>query len=239
MGPEFDAISEYGQSVGWNLCPRTVLVEGTTDAELFCLAANLEYSDSGIQLFSNGLTIVAAGEREQGGTLGVTRQLITLRCLAEASLMPNGRPKYRFIGLFDNDDAGRRAIHNVRALDKSIHEYRDVFRLRPIMPSSGNLDPKTLEKAFKSLNKDHRELDWELEDLLPEDFLEAFLNDYPDAVSKKVTRYRRTHRKFTRDGKARLHRFVKEYATLDDLSAVVEVIKSLRFYFRLPKLPAK
>ena len=231
-----DTISQYGQSVGWSLCPRTVLVEGTTDAELFCLAERLVYTKTGIRLFSNGLTIVAAGERDRGGTQGVIRQLITLRSLAEASLMPNGRPKYRFMALLDNDHAGRLAINSAVALDKSIHEYRDVFRLRPIMPSSGNLDPKTLEKAFKSLNKDHRELEWELEDLIPQDFLEAFLNDYPDAVYRKKTRHNKTHREFTQDGKARLHRFVKDFATLDDLTAVVEVIKSLRFYFGLPKL---
>ena len=153
--------------------------------------------------------------------------------------MPNGRPRYRFIGLFDNDDAGRRAIYHARVLDRSIHEYRDMFRLRPIMPSEGNLDPKTLEGTFKRLNKDYLELDWELEDLLPEDFLEAFLDDFPDAVSKKITICGRTHRKFTPDGKARLHRFVKDYATLQDLADVVELIKSLRFYFHLPQVTQK
>ena len=41
------------------------------------------------------------------------------------------------------------------------------------------------------------------------------------------------HRDLTRDGKARLHRFVKQHAVRDDLGGVIDVLKAVRFYLRL------
>ena len=236
MADNIDFIANYGQSHGWNLRPRTVLVEGTTDVGLFELAARLERKKTGLDLFENGLAIIAAGEGDQGGTHGVVRELNALRCYARYSLLPNGNHKYRFIGLFDNDDAGRRAINGARVVDKSIHEYKDVFRRRPVMPCNVSLDVKTLGKTFEQLNSDYKGLDWELEDLLTVDFFDAFLADHPSAVRRQTQKGNRIHRDFTPDGKANLHRYIKGNAIHEDLEAVVEVIKSLRFYLNLPQL---
>jgi hypothetical protein len=41
------------------------------------------------------------------------------------------------------------------------------------------------------------------------------------------------HRDFTRDGKARLHRFTKDYAVREDLLNVIGVLKAFRRYFGL------
>jgi hypothetical protein len=235
MAQEFDTVASYGQSLGWGLRPRTVLVEGTTDVAFFQLAARLEKEKNGTDLFAGGLAVIAAGEGDQGGTRGIIRELNALRCLARVSLMPNGRPRYRFIGLFDNDNAGRQAIRGARVVDTSILEYKDLFRLRPVMPREGNLDPKTLEKTFDRLNMDYKGLDWELEDLLPTDFLDAFLADCPFAVRRTVPIGGKIHRDFSPDGKARLHRYIKDHAVREDLWAVVDVIRSLRFYLCLPQ----
>lgn len=155
---------------------------------------------------------------------------------ARTCLSPNGRPFYRFIGLFDNDKAGRQAIGAARNLDASILEFKDVFRLHPVMPTTGNLDPKTLQKAFERENGAYKGLDWELEDLVSESFIEAFLAEYPAAIVRTTPIGGKIHRDLTRDGKARLHQFIKKHAMRDDLLDVIELVKALRFYMALPKV---
>ncbi|MDQ3776810.1 MAG: hypothetical protein M3461_21900 [Pseudomonadota bacterium] len=237
MAEELDSVARYAMVLGFAIRPRTVLVEGTTDVELFRLAARLECERTGIDFLAKDLAIVAAGERDRGGVHGVIRELLALRGMARTCLLPNGRPRYRFIGLFDNDKAGQEAVKLARVIDTSILEYKDVFRLWPTMPLAGNLDPGTMQKTFERQNADYKGLKWELEDLLPQQFVAAFLSDYPGAVAHSMSLRGKVHRDFTRDGKAHLHRFVKQHAVRDDLATVVEVLKAIRFYLGL-QLPA-
>ena len=102
-------------------------------------------------------------------------ELVSLRSFSRTFLAPNGRPIYQFIGLFDNDKAGQQAVKAARSLDTSIIEFKDVFRIHPVMPTTGNLDPKTLQKAFERDNNNYKGLYWELEDLLPDHFFDAVL----------------------------------------------------------------
>lgn len=233
MSNEIDFIKRYGNSLGWNLQPRTVIVEGTTDVDLFKLATQIKKEKDGVDLF-DGMTIIASGQGNEGGTFGVIRELSALRCYARTCLLPNGRPKYRFIGLLDNDHQGRMAIKTAKQFDTAIIEYRDVFRLHPVMPSSGNLDPKTLKKSFEKSNENYKGIDWEVEDLLSEDILSAFSQEYPDAVNRKSEINGMIHRKFTRDGKARLHQFIRKYAIYKDFENIMKTLKALRFYLALP-----
>ena len=230
---ELDPVARYAMFLGFAIRSRTVLVEGTTDVGVFLLAAHLERQATGVDLLGEDLAFVAAGHRELGGTRGVIRELVCLRGLARASLLPNGRPRYRFIGLFDNDKSGKLAVKAARELDSTILEYKDVFRLWPVMPLSGNLDPTSLRSTFEQANGDFKALDWELEDLLPEDFIQAFVSDEPYAVLRSVSIRGKVHREWTRDGKARLHRFLRQNALHDDLGAVIEVIKAIRVYLNL------
>jgi hypothetical protein len=209
---------------------RTVLVEGTTDAELFQLASRIEREKTGIDLMAGGLAILAAGMGDLGGTRGVLRELTCLRGMARTCLLPNGRPRYRFVGLFDNDKAGKQAVRAAHEFDSSVLEYKDVFRLWPVMPEPGNLDPGSMQKAFETANAPYKGLDWELEDLLPPTFMEAFVADHPGAVGRTVRLQGKTHRDLTRDGKARLHRFIKQNAVHDDILEVIQLMKRLRFY---------
>ena len=233
MVQEFDRIVDYGKALGWNLRRRTVLVEGTTDVALFELAAHLEWEKNSTKLLEPDLAIVAAGERQLGGAQGVTRQLITLSCLARTNLMPNGRPRFRFIGLFDNDNAGRNAVRGVRIFDNSIREYKDVFRLRPVMPTGCDRDPTTLAQTFERLNMNYKGLDWELEDLVSPHFLRKFLTQYPSAVYRTQREGDKVHRDLTPDGKARFHRYIKHNAKWEDLVPVIDAIKALRYYLYL------
>ena len=136
----------YAASLGMQIKHRTILVEGTSDVALLGLVSSLERKLSGKELFED-FAIVAAGERDQGGVNGVVRELIAFRGMARTFLQSNGKPVYRFVGLFDNDRAGKRAIATAHDLDSSILEYKDVFRLMPVMPEPKNLDPGIFQRG--------------------------------------------------------------------------------------------
>ncbi|HYC45663.1 MAG TPA: hypothetical protein VED01_09295 [Burkholderiales bacterium] len=231
---ELDSVQRYAQALGLVVHSRTILVEGASDAELFQLAAHLELASTGIDLVGTDFAIVCAGERDRGGTRGVIRELVTLRGLGRTCLLPNGRPRYRFVALFDNDNAGRQAVKAARELDTSLLEYKDLFRLFPSMPRPGNLDPRAIERAFAHANQKYKGLDWEVEDLVAPSLLEAFVAADPLAVIKSKTAEDKVHREYTRDGKARVHRYIKRYAMAEDLVDVSSTLKAFRFYLGLP-----
>lgn len=228
----FDFVAQYGVSRGWKLLPRSALVEGASDVALFELANARFIQSTGKSLLAD-LAIVAAGEADRGGTKGVVRELIVLRGLAGAFLSPSGRPVYRFIGLFDNDTAGQKSVQGARGIDTSIVEYRDVFRLQPVMPRPGNIDPATLKRTFENENKLYKGLDWELEDLVAEPLMELFLEEHPTALLREARAADAIHRELTRDGKHHLVRFCQKHAALEDLKDVIGVLRALRHYLNL------
>jgi len=233
MIPKNDFVQNYGEAEGVKFALKNVIVEGTSDVRLFNLAAKKEFEFSGIDLLGDTLAFIPSGERERGGTNGVIRQLITLRNISRTLLLPNGMPKYRFIGLFDNDYAGRQAASHAHKLDSSMVEYKDYFRIHPVMPFPGNLLPEIIRNSFERENINYKSLDWELEDYLPQSVIEAFLDENPSSVKKTISISGKTHRDFTSDVKVKLHRFVSEYAEYHDLIEVIKVIKALRFYLNI------
>ena len=156
-----------------------------------------------------------------------------LRAVARTVLLRNGRPKYRFVGLFDNDNAGRQAVRRAHDFDTSIVEFRDTFRLWPALPGPMDLDPTSLQRRFETANATFGGLDWELEDLLPTSLVAAFVDEHPTAIVGSVTVGGEVHRDFSRDGKARFHRFVRDNAMHSDLVRVVETLKAMRSYLGL------
>jgi hypothetical protein len=109
-------------------------------------------------------------------------------------------------------------------------EFKDVFYLRPVMPHSPNRDPGALQKAFEQANSQYRDLDWEVEDLLPKSLIEAFVDEFPFALKNTDDRGGKAHYDWTRDGKSRLHRFVKQHAMYEDMIEVINVLKALWYY---------
>jgi hypothetical protein len=232
MSEDLDPVVRYGRAVGFTVRERTVIVEGNTDVELFQLASRLEYAATGVDLLEPTLAVVSPGSGDLGGTRGVIRELAVLRGIARTCLLPNGRPRYRFMGLFDTDRAGRLAVRAAHDFDTSILEYKDVFRLHPVMPMTGNLDPKSLKATFERANSAYKAIEWEVEDLLPSSFVNAFLAESPTAVKRTLDMGGgKIHRDFTQDGKARFHRFIRENAMREDLFEVIQVIRALRYYF--------
>lgn len=230
-----DIVAMYGQACGWQLKPRTVLVEGTSDVSLFELAARLYRKETEKDILGD-MAIVAAGERDRGGAKGVVRELVTLRNLAARHLSPEGLRVYRIIGLFDSDTAGNKAVSGARDWDTTIIEYRDVFRLRPIMPKTGSLDPTALQRTTDAQNLPFKSLVWELEDLVSPLFMARFLEAYPTASAREATISGRVHRDLTRDGKSQLVRYCTQYAALESVGALIEVVHALRHYLNLPSL---
>lgn len=230
-----DIVSIYGHSHGWQLKPKTVLVEGTSDVSLFERAAELYLKETGKDILGD-MAIVAAGERDRGGVKGVVRELVTLRNLAAGYLSPTGLRVYRIIGLFDSDAAGNKAVSGARDWDTTISEYRDVFRLRPIMPKSGSLDPMALQRATDTRNLPFKGLVWELEDLVSPLFMAQFLEVHKTAQTRETNISGRVHRELTRDGKSHLARYCRLHATMESLAELIEVAHALRHYLILPSL---
>jgi hypothetical protein len=193
----------------------------------------MELGATGVDLLGNEMAIVAAGERDRGGAAGVGRELLIIRSLAQSDLGRNGRPRYRFVGLLDNDPAGREAVRMAHALDSTVLEYKDVFLLRPWMAKCGSREPKTLRQRTEERNKPYAGLRWELEDLVSKDFVQAFMAEHPTAVIRQDNRGGRIHTHFTPDGKAKFHRFIRQHAIRDDVADVVDVIQAMRFVLGL------
>lgn len=230
---DLDPVARYALSLGYSIAPKTIILEGRSDFDLFTQAALLEQRETKAAVIGCDMTVIAGGEGEDGGTAGVLRQLITLRNIARSDLGPKGGLRYRFVALFDDDRAGRQAVSAARTLDRSIVEFKDVFRLRPRMPMTSHGDPTVLDRLFLEANALYKNIEWELEDLLHEDLLSAFCEQYPNAVSRQSEVAGVVHRDFTRDGKARLHRFTKIHAIRQDLQNVIGVLKAFRRYFGL------
>jgi hypothetical protein len=233
VAEELDNVKLYAKSLGMKIAERTILVEGTSDVGLFEMAALAEQNAVGVNLLGPSLAIVAAGEGDRGGTSGVIREFICFRGLARTLLLPNGKPRYRFVALFDNDRAGRQAVKALREVDTSILEYKDVFRLWPVMPVPVSLDPVGMQKAFERENTLYKGIEWELEDLFAHDFIKDFLSECSNAVVNSVSVEGKTHFRLTYDEKAKLHRFARHNAIRDDLKGVIEVLKALRFYLNI------
>ena len=105
-----------------------------------------------------------------------------------------------------------------------------------MMCRAGNRDPGTVQAVFERENATFRGLDWELEDLLPQSFIESFCDEFPNARLRLVPMSGRVHHEFTRDGKSRLSRYVKENAILEDMQGVVQALVTMRHYLLLPTL---
>ena len=229
-----DIVLSYARARRWKIQRNNVVLEGTSDASLFSLARDREKAKTGVDVFGDGLAFFAAGFGDQGGTAGVLRELTTLRSLSDCVLDQSGRQRYRFVGLVDNDSAGRRSLKLGRSLNPQALEFRDLVRLRPVMPKSGNLDVQTLQRCCERLNLDFRGQDWELEDLIGENLVRRFLESHASALLRRHEVGGKVHWEFALGEKPRLHRFVERFARAEDLVGVLDAIRAIRFLLRLP-----
>ena len=203
------------------------------DVTFLRLARKLYLTDRGVDIFDGSFAILAAGRGNEGGVDGVNRRLSAARQLAEVDLTRDGAKRFSFIGLFDNDEAGRRAFMHANRFDRRVILYQDVFLLHPVMPPAAGAPGSEVEARAASLNRRFNRLNWEIEDLISEDLLLSFEDAHPEAVLRKTQQGGLTHRDFTRQGKVELIRFVNREAVLADMMGIVQLVCSLHDYVGL------
>lgn len=225
-------VERYANGKGWNVGTANVLVEGTSDVRYLCLARDLWQRESNRDLFDSGFAVFEAGLKDDGGVQGVVRELQALRQMAfqdTASLMT----ERKFVGLFDNDHAGRKHARMLCEMDFRVKHYRDVFLLHPVMPASNGVIGPALWHRTEAQNGSCTGLDWEIEDYLPDDLIRGFCNSNPRALIRERRMAGRVHREFTREGKGRLQRYVEEEALVEDMVEFIRLICALRDYLGL------
>jgi hypothetical protein len=185
-------------------------------------------------ILGDQIAILAAGKGDDGGVDGLNRRLNAARQIADADRGPDGSLRYRFIGLYDNDRAGRRGVSSACEFDRRLRQCGDLFLLHPIMPLANGADHGTLRRRFDQDNAPFKGLDWEIEDLFSDQLFSKFEDVRPAATLHELSGGGRKHRELTREGKFQLHEFVKKNACLEDLIEVVKLIRALRDYHRLP-----
>lgn len=226
-------VEGFAATLGWRICPRNVIVEGTSDVRLLTLAARLYLECHNVAILGDQLAILHPGSGDDGGVDGLNRRLNAARQISDADRGPDGGLRYRFIGLYDNDDAGRRSITSACNFDRRLRRFADLFLLHPIMPLASGVGHQGLQQRFEKNNAAFKGLDWEVEDLLSESLVSAFEAEYPAAVRTTRELGGRKHRELTRDGKHHLHKFVEAHAMLSDLREIVILIRALRDYVHL------
>ena len=225
-------VETYANGKGWSVGTANVLVEGTSDVHYMRLARDLWLRESKHDLFGSGFAVFAAGLRDDGGVQGVVRELQTLRQMASqdaASLMT----ERKFVGLFDNDHAGRKHVRMLCEMDFRVKLYRDVFLLHPVMPASNGILGLDLQHRIEAQNRSCAGLDWEIEDFLPNHLVRSFCKSNPSALELERRLAGRVHRDFSKNGKRQLQDYVKREAVVEDMLEVVRLICALRDYLGL------
>jgi hypothetical protein len=153
--------------------------------------------------------------------------------MADADRDRDGRLQYQFIGLYDNDFAGREAIRSANIFNRSLIQYLNIFLLYPVMPCNPGEDYRVLGQRFLAANVQYRNIDWEIEDVLSEQLLSAFAKNHPNDVWVAQQARNRKHWEFSKDGKRLFSAYALANATLDDLWDVIGLLCALRSYLRL------
>ncbi|MFZ4166943.1 hypothetical protein [Brevundimonas sp. NPDC058933] len=221
------------QSLGWQVRKANCIVEGTSDVFYFKHAARLYRERHDVDLLGDDFAVLPAGRGEEGGVDGINDRFRMAKQLADLDLRHDGSRQYRFIGLFDNDDAGRKAFTRGSGLTRRIEGYRDLFLLHPIMPQMNGAGASTVAARAKDLNKGYPQLDWEVEDLVSPEIFRVFEADYGSQIRRTQIVGDRTHRDLSWDGKVKLQHCVRDYAELEHLSEIIALICALRNYLHL------
>lgn len=225
-------VEQFAAQIKLVVARNNVIVEGTSDVAFLTHASDLHAREHGRAVFDASFAVVAAGAGDEGGVDGVNRRLHSMRQLSDADRDASGALYHRFIGLFDNDAAGRSAFAVSNSFDRRVEPYVDIFLLHPVMPPPSNgIDDARMLVA--RLNRPFERLDWEIEDLCSERILSAFEHAHPGSVVGRVTKGGRVHRELTRAAKPQLREFFVANATINDAVELLVLLRQLRSYMGL------
>lgn len=224
---------EYAKRMNWTLRSRNVMVEGESDVDYFKVANELHKENAKLDLLGDDISLFACGSGDSGGTVGMFEQLPPLLNIIKSDPDPNGKLLFRVIALIDNDRAGRGLQNGLLQQYRQIKTNRDIFILNRVFPRTTS-EPKALTNQIEKYNKDWKGLDCEIEDLIGPGIIECFLEENPGALRKPPTNINNGyHYEWIDSAKPNLYRFTQRYALLDDVTMIVEALKSLRFYLGL------
>lgn len=228
-----DRVRWYAELKTWKLLRRNIMVEGDSDVRYFTVASKLYNQKFGKSLVGTDLSIFSSGAGSMGGTSGVFEEFPTLTKLIQADSDFQGKALFRVIALLDNDYAGKSLKKALLDQYRSMRINRDIFLLNRVLPRKAS-EPSVLTRHINEENVLWKDLDCEIEDLLAQNLIDAFLEEMPDALKKPCKEIsNRRHSEYSDQAKSNLIRFVERNAILDDVEEIVEVLKSLRFYLGL------
>lgn len=210
------------------------MVEGTSDVAYFNIASRLHRLANGMELLGDDFSIFAAGVGDEGGTYGVSERFPTLFELASIDVDGAGRRRFRVTALVDDDRMGQNAVTGITRGHRRIAEYESVFRLRRSMPLQAG-SAKSLAEKTKAANACYGSLECVIEDLLSNELCTNFIQSMPHAVQRSaITNGSGMHRFWTEHGKRELLNFASTNAKVSDVTALIDVLRALRSYVRLP-----
>jgi hypothetical protein len=228
-----DIVRRYASYFNLPICEKSILVEGENDQRYFHLAANLYFEATGKKLLGDRLSLFPTGIGDLGGTYGILTHFHSLRQNMKVDVTSDGKPVYHVIALFDSDSAGKKAFGELAAQYLEYRKWRDIFLLHRIIPRSSR-DPKYLERLVAEANHSSRSLDCEIEDLIAKDLVEDYVDMNPNAITKALAVIGDAfHVDFVKGQKGRFCGFVEQNALVEDVVAIVEVLKALRYFLGL------
>lgn len=232
LGPG-EMVREFAAQRGWPFTTCNIMFEGTTDVDHLHIANNLYSTERGLHLLEKDLAVFAVGKRDQGGTENLVQALQTLSSLMRDDPDDVNGERFRVLAVVDNDIPGKKALYNLTK-NVGLREYESVIVLRHSLPAVTQ-DPHDLKTRIEAANSKWPGLDCEIEDFISESVLRAFAADYPNArVGEPDIRDGAYHFNWVGPMKPQLVRYVREYATIDDLARMIELLRFLRFLLRLP-----
>jgi hypothetical protein len=221
-------VRAYAQRKNWPLSMRNVMLEGRADAEYFRIA-DLKYQvqHGGRKLICDKLSLFQVGDGDAGGVDNIKEKFVYLREVLSTESYDVASDRIMAIVLMDNECAGRRVA---QFLDKrGFKLHRDVFLMVRTIPRQTR-DAYQMGRLIADANTRWADMDCEVEDLLSRDVLEFFAEMEPACVAREPQlRDTGHHFEWTRDGKAKLLRFVRQEASYADVTGIVELLKSLRY----------
>jgi len=221
-------LETFARQVGWSIAHNNVVVEGTSDVAFLSHASDLHAIARGRPVLDGDFAVLAAGRGDDGGVDGVNRRLSLVRQLTDVDRHEDGRLRHRFVGLLDNDAAGRGALAVACRFDRRVEPYQDLFLLQPVMPDF--IPGVDRAMAVAQANLAFRQFDWEIEDLCSERLLVQLERDYPCGVLSKHERAGLVHRELSRAAKVELRRLFVESATIVDARGFLDLLRAMRRY---------
>jgi hypothetical protein len=228
-----DLVRQFAGLYGWPIEERSIVVEGEHDQRYFTLADTLYTKETGMHLLGAKVAVFPTGIGDEGGAFGLQRHFHPLRAIMDRDMTPDGQKVFHAIALFDSDIEGKRGFGSLTGQHLNYRKWRDVFLLQRAIPRTTR-DPIQMAQLVDKANHDWRGLDCEIEDLVSSSLINTFLQENPHAVYRQPQQMNGAlHCSFQKGSKANFVRFVEENAILQDLSQIVEILKSLRYHLGL------